>query len=313
MDYCTSKITDIENAKLQSESEADYALWLKCQGTKIVLHRGRYWRSYRKGFYHSVHLMARMQDVDVSRPSPWCWGYCASLACSDNLYANATLPVHILRGISSYDLQALKSKRRNKVKCCRRHVQLVEFLEPGLLLEQGYDVVTSAHARTKYGKLPTKLVFQQQVKQLFSPRRGLVLGGLIDGRLGGFVIAIAVERTAYIEGVQLATEYLPTNVGTGLVFELIQACRRSGQIDEIVYGLHARENETLCRYKKEMSFTVENIPAKTWFFPLMGEVVRRCQSNAYYRLTGTDKRLPWLNRRNEQHVAGIDAENTERV
>ena len=100
-------------------------------------------------------------------------------------------------------------------------------------------------------------------RQQINPGRSLVLAGMVEGRIAGYLVAKAVDGTAYIDEVFLATESLPTNVGSGLVFEFMQVCRRAG-IREVVYGLNSREDAALSRYKHEMGFPVVNVPARIW-------------------------------------------------
>jgi hypothetical protein len=55
----------------------------------------------------------------------------------------------------------------------------------------------------------------------------IVLAGLVDDRIGGWIAGYAVDGTAYIEIVDLATEAQSTQIGTGLHFAFVEACRRS--------------------------------------------------------------------------------------
>jgi hypothetical protein len=281
-------VADASRAVLTPISEPDRAAWLHDQGRKVVCHRGRYWTTTPAGFYHPVHHLARMTAEQATRPTPFCWGYRTTLADDQAHAANATLPVHLLPGMDDYDLQALSPRRRNKVRNSRKQVTFIEFLGPDLLYEQGYEVVLSAHKRTSYGKLPSPAEFRQQIAAFFQPRRGLILGGLVDGRLCGFMTSYAVDATAYVDDVFLRNACLKSNIGIGLFFEWVQACRRSGRIREVVHGLHAREDASLCEFKEGLGLTVVHLPVRIWFAPLTETLVRIKRPHAYYRLTGHD-------------------------
>lgn len=116
----------------------------------------------------------------------------------------------------------------------------------------------------------------------------MILAGLIDGKLGGYIEAHAVDGTAYIQSVYVATEALSSYIGTGLVFDFVQICQRSDKIHQIVYGQHSREDEALCVFKDGMRFPVKHIPAKVRINPLVGNFIRWRNPNSYYRLTGRD-------------------------
>jgi len=277
---------DVEDAVLVSLTEEERAAWRREQGVKVIEHCGRYWEEKPVGFYHAIHWMARMTQKEAARPATLCWGFRTTLCEADRPMCNATLPVHVLNDIQSYDIQALSSRRRNKVRNCRKYAQIVELHKPDILREQGYEVLVSAHQRNRYGELPSLAQYRSSIESLFNPRRGLILASLIDGRLGGYVTAYAVGSTAYIDSVQLATAGLWTNMGTGLIYELIRAFRRSGTIKEVIYGLDSPEAPTLVKYKEEMGFPVIHIPAYSWIMPFMKEYIKDRRPFVYYRLTG---------------------------
>jgi hypothetical protein len=113
-----------------------------------------------------------------------------------------------------------------------------------------------------------------------------VLAGIIDGKLGGYATGYAVDGTAYARNMVVATWALSTNISTGLSYEFIYACRRAKGIREIVDGLHAREDEGLCRNKELAGVPLQRIPAKLMMFPGTATAVRLHNPHKYYRLTG---------------------------
>ncbi|HSC29063.1 MAG TPA: hypothetical protein VLD67_17435, partial [Vicinamibacterales bacterium] len=84
---------------------------------------------------------------------------------------------------------------------------------------------------------------------------------------------------------------LQTEVGTGLVFEFVQACRRSGLVREIAYGLDVPSDRSLKQYKEKMGFPVVRIPTRHWLVQPARAVIRRWRPEVYYRLTGDDQVL----------------------
>jgi hypothetical protein len=113
-----------------------------------------------------------------------------------------------------------------------------------------------------------------------------VLAGIVDGGLGGYVTRTAVHGTAYIDNVWIATEALRSAIGTGLVFEFVQACRRGGGIREVAFGLDSAEDRSLVAFKEHLGFPVRLVPARVRINPLLAPIVRRRHPYEYYRLTG---------------------------
>jgi len=112
------------------------------------------------------------------------------------------------------------------------------------------------------------------------------LAGRINGNIGGYLTAHAIDGTAYIDSVVLATEALPTNIGTGLVFELMQICRRSQGIREVCYGLDAPEDVSLGKFKDGMGFSAVKVLARVGMVPGLKTFIQWRRPTAYYRLFG---------------------------
>lgn len=281
-------VRDCSNSSLTAISEGELAAWRREQGARVVCHRGRYWEANPKGFFHGLHLMSRMSAAEATRPTSLCWGYRTTLRQEERAQANGTMPVNLLGDVENYTLENFGSRRRNKIRNCRKKADIVEFLKPAQLFDEGYEVLLSARRRTSYGTIPPLADYRRGIGSYFGQSRGMILGALIGGKLGGYVTAYAVGSTAYIQSVELATEAFSINIGTTLVFELIQACRRSRSIDEVVYGLHSREDAPLCHYKDQMGFPLVHVPARFHFIPVAGRVLQYLRPHAYYRLTGRE-------------------------
>jgi hypothetical protein len=279
---------DTAESIIISLSEKELVDWRREQGVKVVEHCGRYWVAKPTGFYHPIHWMARMTAEQATRPTALCWGFRTTLCDAGAKISNATMPVHILSNVKNYDMNALSSNRRNTLRRCWKRVQIVDVLKPDLLKQQGYDVLISANKRTHYGEVPTLEQYCKNVESHFNPKRTLILAGLIDGKLGGYVSGLVIGKTSYIDSIALATNALRTNIGTGLIFELIQVFRRSATILEVIYGMDSRENQTLAMFKESMGFPVFHVPARAWFMPLVQAYIKKKRPDAYYRLTGHD-------------------------
>jgi hypothetical protein len=277
---------DPSRATLTSLSEVELAEWLKLRGARIVCHQGRFWMVKALGFFHALHPKAKMTAAEATRPPGFCWGFRTTLCDADARTANATMPMHVLANPQNFSLDSISARRRNKLRNCRKRVNFVHINEPDLLLKEGYRVALSARLRTRYGEVSSPERYRSQVMGYFSQGKGLVLGGLVDGKLGGYLTSYAVGSTAYIESVHLATEYLATNISLGLFSEWMMICQRSENIREVVHGLHTPENPQLCQHKEGLGFSVSYVPARIWFMPFAGTLLSLIRPFVYYRLTG---------------------------
>ena len=273
-------------AALRVLTEDELAAWRRTKGKRLVQRRGRWWEEVKPGFYQAIHWMARQRQHEIAQPAAFCWGFRTTLHDDDVGAANGWLPAHVLSDPGCYDLDALPSKLRNKLKKCWRINEIVEVTQPALLRDQGYEVRCSVNQRLGIWKPPSKEDYVAGLDEYVGNPYRLVLAGIANGRLGGYLDAFAVDGTAYIDHLYLHSSAFPTEVGTGLVFELVQACRRSGLVREVVYGLDVPSDQDLKQYKVKMGFPVQKIPARFWLFEPARIFIRWWSPEVYYRLTG---------------------------
>ena len=255
---------------------------------RTVLHRGRYWRETFTGLFEPIHPMARLTDWEATRPSPRCWGYHAALAESSTAEANSSMPMHLLVDLDGFSVDSLSSNRRYHLRRSQRQVTYVQLVGAGPLESGGYEVFRSAQARTHnpYRTARSKAEFLAEMEWYTSRPSAIVLAGLVDDRIGGWIAGYAVDGTAYIEIVDLATEALSTQIGTGLHFAFVEACRRSPGIREIAHSPHIPEDAALVVFKEGIGFPVVNVPSKAWLLPVANTLVRWRKPYLHYRLTG---------------------------
>jgi hypothetical protein len=273
---------------IESMTEAEMASWRRQQGFHIISHSGRYWERIRPGFYQPIHLLARLSADQATKPTQLCWGFRAALGETDIAVANGSIPVHLLSDLDSYDMQNFSSNRRHNLRRCQKRVKIVELTSTEILEQQGFEVVLSAAKRTQYLEAPSKQEYLNSLPNYIDPKHRLVLAGMIGNQLGGYISGYAVDGTAYFENLYVATEVLTTNINSGLVYEFIQICRRSGNIREVVNGLHSREDQALCTYKDGIGFPVKHIPAQVFLNSIIGSYIQWRHPHVYYRLTGHD-------------------------
>lgn len=278
---------DASEARLTSMTEAELAADPREPG-RIVSHRGRYWRETVRGLFEPIHPLARLSAAEATRPTPLCWGYHATLDESSLAAANGTKPLHMLADLAGFGPHLLSSNRRYHLRRSQREVTFVEVLGMGLLEREGYEVFLSAQSRTNnpYRTISSRDAFLEEMAWFASRPSAVILAGLVDGRLGGWIAGFAVDGTAYLEIVDLATEALATHISTGLHFAFVEACQRSPGIREIVHSPHIPEDQALVVFKEGIGFPVVQVPSKVWLAPIADTLIRRKRPYLYYRLTG---------------------------
>lgn len=273
------------DAVLRVLAERELAEWRIAEGVRVAEKHGRWWEEIKPGFYQPIHWLARHRRSEVERPAALCWGFRTTLHDADREQANGSLPVHVLQSPSQYEVDALSGKRKNKLRKCRKRTQIVQVIEPTLLRDHGYDVRLSVTERLRIWKPPSRSEYEKGLDVYVHPNR-FILAGLAEKELLAYLDAFAVDGVAYIDHVYIKTSAMKTEVGTGLVFDLVQACRRSAGIREIVYGLDIPSNQSLRDFKAHLGFPVTHVPALYWFLQPTDMFVRWWRPEVYYRLTG---------------------------
>lgn len=276
----------LSDAQIKPLSERAVADLRSQWGDPVRFAHGQYWAMTSPGFYRPTHWLSRMSAEEAIRPSCICWGFHTTLCDSDAAYANGTLPLHILSNLHSYDLNSLSPRRRNKLRNCYKKVEFVVLCRPEFLAEDGYKVVLSSQKRTGYVRWDSRDKYQKYVNSFLADSRGVVVGGIVDGTLKALATCFAVGSAAYIDSIDISSDALRTNIGSGLVFVLAQMARRSGQVTELVNSPHTPERPTLTSHKVGMGFDLVRIPSRIWFMPPTEALVRRLKPEAHYRITG---------------------------
>jgi len=258
----------------------------------------RRWR----GFYEPIHWLACLRSHEVARPAMACFGYRTALHDDAAHLTNATMPLNLLDNVQGYSIDILPGKRRTDLRKCRRLVQTVRLTGCRLLASQGFDVRASAAKRTGVHGTDRDR-YLASVDKFVHDRRRIVLAGLVHGNLGGYLTGYAVEDVAYIESVMIASEYLPTAIGTGLVFDFVTVCQKNSAIRRIVYGQHSIEDIALNTFKSGMLFPKVDVPCHLWLSPGLGAYMRWRRPYVYYRLAGRQPKSAVLSKQHGQPSA----------
>lgn len=277
---------NLEKATLSSMTEKELAKWRLDQGKHIIVHRNRYWKEAVKGFYEPIDLMANLSPEQVAKPNKLSWGFRASLSEEGVSIANGSIPLYLLSNLTDYGLQSLSSNRRTQLKKCRKNVKILALKNTKILQEQGYQVFLSSAQRVGMKKIPSQQLYLANLAEYKPTPFHIILAGMINDRLGGYVTGYAVNGTAYLEYLYIQTELLKTNISLGLTFDFIQVCKHSGSINKIIHGQHRRENSSLCAFKESLGFNVKYIPSHVSINPLVSSLLRWRYPHKYYRLTG---------------------------
>ena len=282
---------DLDKTTLCSPPFESYVQWRTKLGWKLKFSNGVYWNEVKKGFFQPIHLLQKIPYDQIFAPPGFCWGYRAALAESDFFQANGVITVHLKTNLDNFSLTSLSGKRRRVVRLALKKVDFFEIDDPHFLQRSAYALYCSTLRRTKHAKPKPKELFERSCLKSINPGDGsrCVIGGMVEGRLAGFSEVHCIEGFAYVDSIWIASEYVTTNIGSGINYHIIELCKRSPQIHTIVHGQHARENESLNFFKRDMGYQLFKVPAKVHMHPVASRFLRIAYPHKHYRLTGHEK------------------------
>lgn len=267
-------------------TEAELASMRTEEGNSVVFRNGRYWRAIFPGFYQPIHLLARLHVAEFKRPIGLCWGYRAALDEEAAHLANGSVPVYLWADVQQFTESLLNRNRKADLRKCRREVEIGRLRDPSIVIEQGYSVFMSAMRRVAYWRPRSEAYYQETMGRKALDERRLIVVGLIDGRLGGYMESYAVDGVLYADELIVSTEAMRTGIGTGLYVETIKIGARSPSVKDVCVGLETPERPGLSAMKKGLGFRVAHVPARVVIPGPIAASIRVLRPAAYYRLTG---------------------------
>ena len=274
------------NFSLTAMTEAEMASMRLEAGDTVVFRNGRYWRASFPGFYQPVHLLQGVRTAELRRPTGLCWGYRAALDVEAAHLANGSIPVFLMTDVQHFAESSLNRNRKGDLRKCRREVEIGRLKDRSILFEQGYSVYMSSMRRLAYRRPCSEKDFQATMRRRALDERRLIVAGLIDGRLGGYMESYAVGSVLYADELIVSTDAMRTGIGTGLYVETIKIGARSPSVDVVCVGFETPERPGLSVMKEGLGFRVVHVPARVAMPGPIEAMIKIVRPAAHYRLRG---------------------------
>jgi hypothetical protein len=275
------------NATVHPIGEDDLARELLRDGQRLRFAHGRHWRDAGHGFFEPVHWLARFLTADAQPPGR-CLGFRYALDGTSSDQADGSLPVHLLTDVAGYREERLPhDARRYLRRLPSTGVRLVWVTDARLMRDQGYEVMMDW--RRRVGRMrfaPDRERFIRSMERRLDDGSWLVLAGVRDGRLLGFMTAQVVDDTAYLYESKIATEGLRYRLSSALDHAAILAFQRGGSVSQVSAGLHQPELPGLTAYKLRQGFPVVHIATRVHVAKPVALFLRYRHPMKYYRMTG---------------------------
>lgn len=291
----SSQTEEVGLSKVPVVTEAQFSLLRR---PDAVEYKGRFWRpaDASKGLiFIPVNPLAVIKPEEAGFPVAASLGYRATV---DGIEPNAVSYLHIMRDLESFSIDKIPNKyMRRDLRAVIRDPNVSVFRptpeNPGLLVEQGAQLHASSSAVQEYSPFGrhTRQAFEAGLETSgFNSGNLLILAGLVEGNLAGYVTGLAVDNTAIAEMLVVGDSYKSTNVGTRLMYAFIEACQRTEGIDQIYNWRVEPSKPGISQYKERLGFSATEVPATVVLRPginsLFQFAVRKVRPEVYKRLYG---------------------------
>ncbi len=278
---------DVSLAVIQPLTEEQLAAQRARNGEKVRLVHGRYWRETLRGFFEPIHWLARLAPDEATRPALG-WGFRAVLDEKHAATATASLPLHLIGDLSTYEEATLPGDARRAIRrLARQGVRIVHVTDPRILRDQGYDILLDWRQRVgRPGSARSRDDYLAEFDKRVSDPGWLTLAAIEGDRLLGYQTAFAVDDVAYLHEIKVATTALSRGLTAVLDFETMRVLKGTDSVRRATIGLHEPEKPSLTAYKVRHGFPVVQVPARVWMLKPAELLLRWRSPMAYYRLTG---------------------------
>ncbi len=278
----------LKASKLVPAKTNEFAEWKRSLGQKIFYKNGIYWEELKTGFFQPIHLLMRLNKSQFTPPSPLYWGTRYGLIEEEKNDANGSILYHTFPDFKTIGLHSFSKNRRKNIRKCFNTAEIIEIRDGQFLKDQGYDVVYSSLCRTRHRKIPQRDAYLKGCTAYVNngDNSRMVLAGLVDGKLGGYLEICSVGGIVYVQTLYMATEAMKYCICSGLFYTVYMICQKSETVTEIVFGQPVTDDDNLNVFKKSMGQIIKSIPARYKIIFPIKPILKLKYPDKYYRLTG---------------------------
>lgn len=269
--------------------ESTAATYWVSAGARVRPAWGRWWIVTR-GMWMPVAFLEPLAAGPSGFPSRRAVAFQASVARPSE--ATGTKPYSIFTDLPEYGPRSMTRYRRRDTRRALREFRYSVLREPGLLLAQGWPVVTEAALHSGSWTPADRPAYERYIDSLFrAATPPLIVTAVQNGRLAGYLTSYAVGDTAYLNDLYIAPWARTRNAGAGLYWLTLAAWRTVPGVTRASAGRlfdgHVHE------HKSSLGAGVVLVPVLAKIRRPVAAVLRRVRPDgAFLRLAGITPATP---------------------
>jgi acetyltransferase (GNAT) family protein len=265
------------------------ASWMTQLGARVSDFKGQYWVANGRGLWSPVDELAVLDRASIGWPSSRALAYRAVVG--DPADSNAWVPFELVPDLSSYSEKRLTKNRRREI---RRSLEVDEYrvmTDPELLLRDGWEVVSGAATISGQKIAKSKYAYRKGIERRFATDPQLVIAGVHQGELGGYILAHAIGHHASLTEIYVAPWARRSHLGSGLYWLALSELAKVSGLEAAYLGMWFPEKPTLGFFKRSLGARIVDRPTYGKMRAPFGLALQRLRPNTYIRFGGADPRV----------------------
>lgn len=265
----------------------EYAEYEKGNGTPIVKVGDIHWRRVRPFFFRPLFPFQKLHRGENVPPRRRSWVY--QHAVHDIKQANSFIKLMVFNQVQDYSINALKSKRRNKIRKAMRNLEVRVVEDQDYFCEMAYKVYLDFYQRTGYSYKKERLTlegFAKWAENIFKNRKIKVHGVFDrDDQMVAIHLSYLVNKIL-LNGAFFSTSKALHHGVTDLMDHVIMEEAAIQKNILLIYDGPYHGNPGLDDSKRLRGFDVFSVPAYLSANSIILKIIKSVNRNLHHKLTG---------------------------
>lgn len=270
----------VPDSRFDVFAEEQLTAYLRTQGIRVVESRGHLWRNaaapspIARQDWTPLHRFVPLTRDEARFPLRSALAY----RCLAAEPVPTTFPYVVVRDIPNYDERRMTKDHARHVRRALERFEFVWLDSPDLLLEQGWQVASAAAAESGMVIARHEGEYRKQTIAMFDAPP-IVIAGLSEGRLAGYVTTYATGAEAVFEKIYIAPEFRKEGVGRGLYWNVLAGWAQTPGVQNVWTG-GTLPQRGVDRFKVSMGAVLEEVPVHAGMRAPLAMALRRLRPTA---------------------------------
>lgn len=279
----------------QKTTLAELAAFEGILGRRSIVANGIYWTEVRPFFYRPLLAYQQIPTQQVKLPaSTWLCGF--QHAVPPDEISNSSINLLLFQETETYSVGSLSDRHRRQVKAATKQIMIRPITDQEEFKANAYATYVSFYERTRYpfgSQRTRRTFFNWWADELFKVPKVVILGGYLNGRLGGVSVSLMVEETLRYPTVFCDTESLRAHLPSFMLHAVRAAVAEQRCAQQIFAGLcKIGAERSVDQFYLQRGCHQVRLPTRLQLNPLMAFGLKCLAPGQFGRLIGEIKDMP---------------------